>query len=48
MLGIYKAILINFTKFTGKQLYRILFFDKVLGLKFKKRLADYRRATISA
>ena len=32
-----KAILINFTKFTGKQLYRGLFFDKVLGLMFQKK-----------
>ena len=37
----------NFTKFAGKQLYRILFFDKVSGLKFKKRLPDFRWATIS-
>ena len=43
-----KAALVNLTKFTGKQLYRSLFFDKVLGLKFKKRLADYLWATISA
>ena len=43
-----KAILINFTKFTGKQLYRCLFFDNVLALQFKKRLADYRWAAISA
>ena len=43
-----KVILINFTKFTGKQLYRCLFFDNVLALQFKKRLADYRWAAISA
>ena len=34
-----KAIRINFAKFAGKQLYSSLFLDKVLGLKFKKRLA---------
>ena len=32
-----KAILINSTKFTEKQSHRSLFFDKVLGLKFKKK-----------
>ena len=42
-----KAILINFTKFTEKQSYWSLFSDKVSGLKFKKRLADCRWATIS-
>ena len=35
--GFYKkAMLINFTKFTEKKSCRSLFFDKVLGLKFKK------------
>ena len=43
-----KAIMIYFRKFTGKQLYRDLFFDKAVGLKFKKRFGDYRWATISA
>ena len=43
-----KAILTNFKKFTGKQLYSSLFFDKVLGLEFKKSLANYLWATISA
>ena len=32
-----KAILINFTKSTRKPLYRSLFFEKVVGLKFKKK-----------
>ena len=41
-------MLINFTKFTEKQSYRNLFFDTILGLKFKKRLANYRWSTISA
>ena len=36
-----KTILTDFTKFTGKQLYRSLFFDKVLGLKFKMQNALY-------
>ena len=31
-----KVILINFTKLIGKQLYRSLFFHKVVDLKFKK------------
>ena len=31
-----KAILINFTKLTGKQWYRSIFFDKVLDLILKK------------
>ena len=50
MLEIFrKAILINFIKFTGKQLYMSLFFNKVLDLKSqKKRLMDYRWATASA
>ena len=33
-----KTVLINFTKFKGKHFYRTLFLDKVVGLKFKKRL----------
>ena len=41
-----KVILINFTKLIGKQLYRSLFFHKVVDLKFKKKtrrlsLSDY-------
>ena len=43
-----KAILINYTKFTEKQSYSSLFFDKVLGLKLKKILTDYHWATIFA
>ena len=31
-----KSMLINFTKLTEKQSYRSLFFDTILGLKFKK------------
>ena len=38
-----KAILINFTKFIAEQSYKNLFFDKVLGLKFKKRLRTTTR-----
>ena len=38
MLEIFrKAILINFIKFTGKQLYMSLFFNKVLDLKSQKK-----------
>ena len=37
-----KVILINLTKLIGKQSYRSLFFHKVVDLKFKKKLADYR------
>ena len=40
-----KAILINFTKSTGKH---FLFFDKVVGLKFKKESGTTVGGTTSA